>query len=536
MLPQENIHYLRLFTRLIGELPTDVHSKEELATLADRYLMNRTIGVVTYDTPDKSDVRTMLIAQWTALDEDLAAGYELMKEMLFHTQFTDVQALSEQISAQKTFVRNQINKNPYIALYARQEGIGDPKCRYYDYLNYTSYYAFLEDLEIRIAENPDEVLARLQNVQSFLANRSGAIAAFAGNEKSIALNAPLVDDFFAGMPLEAREYPVYNLPVPQLREAIAVDGNIQYNCAAASFSQIGAEPDYALSVIGQLIVDKLLMPILRDQMGAYTLFCGMDDNTALYLISYRDTNIKATFDVYDSIPEKLAGFDLTQAELDGYILNCYSVLAKPGGELSDATAEIERIIQERPADEKLQIMRAYKSVTPETVRASAEVFTLLAEKGPHGTVGPIGALQENAGLYDTVINPFHTEDLTQAGFDDVTEDNEHYEAIRFAYESGMITPKADGIFAPDDPATVRDYLGGLYLLLGGGTADAEACRDLLAGYGIVSAEEDLDAELTEEFLCRVLNAVAGQELMTTDTPDAVVKRGELADLYFQLNQ
>ena len=100
----------------------------------------------------------------------------------------------------------------------------------------------------------------------------------------------------------------------------------------------------------------------------------------------------------------------------------------------------------------------------------------------------------------------------------------------------MITPKADGIFAPDDPATVRDYLGGLYLLLGGGTADAEACRDLLAGYGIVSAEEDLDAELTEEFLCRVLNAVAGQELMTTDTPDAVVKRGELADLYFQLNQ
>ena len=535
-LPQEDIHYLRLFTRIMGELPTDTHSREELAVLSDRYLMNRTIGVETYDTPDKSDVRAMLIAQWIALDEDLSAGYDLVKEMLFHTQFTDVQALAEQISAQKTFVRNQINKNPYVALYARQEGIGDPKCRYYDYLNYTAYYAFLEDLETRVAENPDEVVARLQRVQSFLANRSGAVASFAGNEASIALNVPLVDAFFAGMPLETREYPVYDLPVPQMREAVAVDGNIQYNCVAASFSQIGAEPDYAFSVIGQLIVDKLLMPILRDQMGAYTLFCGMDDDTALYLISYRDPNIKATFDVYDSIPEKLAGFDLTQTDVDGYILNCYSDLAKPSGELAGAVAEIERILQERPADEKLQKMRAYKSVTPETVRASAEVFALLAEKGPHGTVGPIGALQENAGLYDTVMNPFHTEDLSQAGFDDVTEGNEHYEAIRFAYESGMMAPKADGIFAPDDPATVRDYLGGLYILLGGGTVDAEACRELLSGYGIVKADEDLDAELTEAFLCSVLNAVAGQEIMTTDTPDAVVKRGELADLYFQLNQ
>ena len=535
-LPQEEIHYLRLFTRMIGELPTDTHSKEQVATMAERYLMERTIGVETFDTPDKSDVRVMMIAQWTALDEDLSAGYELMNEMLFHTQFTDVQALAEQISAQKTYVRNQINRNPYVALYTRQEGIGDPKCRYYDYLNYTAYYAFLEDLEIQIAENPDAVIARLQNVQAFLANRSGAVAAFAGNEASIALNAPLVDAFFAGMPLEAREYPVYDLPVPQQREAIAVDGNIQYNCAAASFRQIGAEPDYAFSVIGQLVVDKLLMPILRDQMGAYTLFCGMDDDTALYLISYRDPNIKATFDVYDAIPEKLAEFELTQADVDGYILNCYSDLAKPSGELSGAVKEIERILQERPADETLQKMRAYKSVTPETVKASAGVFTLLAEKGPHGTVGPIGALQANADLYDMVINPFHTEDLTQAGFEDVAEDNEHYEAIRFAFENGMMAPKADGIFAPDDPATVRDYLGGLYIFFGGGSSDAEACRELLAGYGIVSADEDLDAELTEGYLCRVLNAAAGQDVMTTDTPDTVVPRGDLADLFFQLNQ
>ncbi len=505
-LPQEDIHYLRLFTRIIGELPTDTHSREELAVLTGRYLMNRTIGVESYDTPDKTDVRSMLIAQWIALDEDLSAGYDLMKELLFRTQFTDVQALSEQISAQKTFVRNQINANPYVALYSRQEGIGDPRSRYYDYLNYTSYYAFLEDLEVRVSENPEEVIARLQNVQSFLANRSGSVASFAGSEASIALNAPLVDAFFDGMPLEAREYPVYDLPVPQMKEAVAVDGNIQYNCVAASFSQIGAEPDYAFSVIGQLVADKLLMPVLRDQMGAYTIWCGIDDDTSLYIISYRDPNIKATFDVYDAISQKLAAFELTQTDVDGYILSTYSSLAKPSGELAGAVAEIERILHERPADFKLQMMRAFKGVTPETVRASASVFALLAEKGPHGTVGPIGALQENADLYDVVLNPFHTEAIELPPLTDVDEANEHYAAIISVYQSGMMAAKEEGVFAPDAPATVGDLLGPVNVLLGGAN-DAEAARAALAGYGLVSADQDLDADLQEGFLCTLINAL-----------------------------
>ena len=533
-LPQDDIHYLRLFTRLMGDLPTDAHTTEEIAVLAERYLMSRTIGVDTFDTADKSDVRSMLIAQWIALDEDLAAGYDLMSEILFHTQFTDTKLLAEKISAQKTVVRNQINANPYVALYARQEGIGDPKCRYYDYLNYTAYYAFLEGLEQQMTEDPDAVVARLQNVQAFLANRVGAVASYAGSETSIALNAPLVDTFFDGMAAESREYPVYDLPVPAMREAVSVDGNIQYNCVAASFAQIGAEPDYAFDVIGQLVADKLLMPILRDQMGAYTIWCGMDDDTALYLISYRDPNIKATFDVYDSVPQELEKFELTQTDVDGYILSTYSVLAKPSGELSGAVSEIERILHERPADEKILKMRAVKSVTPETVKASASVFALLAEKGPHGTVGPIGALQQNADLYDVVMNPFHTEDLTQTGFEDVQEDSEYYAAIRYVFESGMIAPKSEGVFGPDDPATVSDFFGAVYILIGGGTADAEACRDTLAQYGIVSADQDLDAELHEDLFCSVVNALVGAEALTTDTPDAVVPRADLADIVYQL--
>ena len=532
-LPQEDIHYLRLFTRLLGQLDTDAHSKEELAVLMERYLMSRTIGVDTCDTPEKDDVIAYLIAEWVALDDDLAAGYDLMKEILFHTQFTDIQTLSERITAQKAYVRNSINNNPYVALYSRQEGVGDPRSRYYDYLNYTSYYAFLEELEAQMASEPETVVARLQNVQSFFTNRSGAVATFAGNEASIAVNAPLVDTFFADIASEEREYPAYDLPVPPIREAVSVDGNIQYNCNCAAFSQIGIEPDYSLSVIGSLIADQLLIPVLRDQMGAYSVWCGTDGDYAMYLISYRDPNVKATFDLYDSIPEKLAAMELTQEQIDGYIMQQYSSLAKPAGELGGAVTAMTNILHRRPADEKLQQMRAYKSVTPESVKAAAEAYAKLMEKGCRGTVGPIGTLQTNSDLYDAIQNPFHTEDLSQVSFSDVAEDNEHHDAIYAAFTSGMMLPKEEGLFAPDEPATVGDFLGGLYMLFGCGSNDPDACKETLVGYGLVAADQDLNAELHEDLLCGLLTAIGAE--MTTDTPDAAVTRADLADLFVQLS-
>lgn len=531
-LPQEDIHYLRLFTRLMGQLDTDAHSKEELAVLMGRYLMGRTIGVDSFSTPEKDDVRSYLIAEWIALDDDLAAGYDLMKEVLFHTQFTDIQTLSERITAQKSYVRNTIASTPYLALYARQEGVGSPRLRYYDYLNYTAYYAFLEELEQQMASEPEKVVARLQNVQSFLANRSGAVATFAGNEASIAANAPLVDSFFADINSEEREYPVYDLPVPPVREGISVDGNIQFNLNCAAYNQIGIEPDYALNVIASLVSDQLLIPVLRDQMGAYSVFCGADDD-AMYLISYRDPNVKATFDLYDSIPEKMAALELTQDQIDGYIMNVYSELAKPAGELAGAVAAMTDVLHRVPEDDKVQKMRACKSVTPESVKAAADVFALLLDKGCRGSVGPIGTLQANSDLYEAIQNPFHTEDLSQVSFSDVEEGSEHYDAIYTAFTSGMMLPKEEGLFAPDEPATVGDFFGGLYMLIGGGSNDPEACLETLVQYGMVSADQDLNAELHEDLFCNILTALGAG--FSTDTPDAAVSRADLADVFVQLS-
>lgn len=529
--PQEDLHFFRLFTRMMGQLDTDKHTKEELDVLTARYLYNPTFGISLVEQEDGS-YHPYLIVEWTAMDEDLATGYELVKEMLFGTQFTDTQKLLEKVQAQKASVRNTINSNAYSIMLYRGLAVDVPLYRYYSYLNYLDLYAFLNDLETMLTEDPQAVTARFEALQAFFANSCGAVSAFAGNETSAELNRTLADDFFADLPITVTQPVVYDLPVPSKREALIIDGNVQFNNVVASYDALDMEDfDASLNVVTSLVTDQFLTPILRDQYGVYTPFNGANTDGGFYLITYRDPNVTETFDVYAALPSMISELDVTQDVLDGYILSNYASLATGSGELAGAVAAISDVLSNIPQDLPLEYMRQLKAITPEKVKEAAALYQAAWDAGVHSTAGSAAAINANADLYDVILNPFNAQDSSQVELTDVPESSEYYEAVRFVFESGLMAPLTDDTFGLDANATNGDFMGPISYAVGG-PMDAEGGRDFLASYGLVDAELDLDADLTEGAVCALLNNLGVG--LSTDTPDLVMNRGDLADLLFQL--
>ncbi len=532
-LPQEDIHWMRLYTRLLGQLDTDTHTKEELDALIPRYLYDHTFGVSV--SGFAGAYHPYMVAEWYAMEEDLKAGYGLVEEVLFRTQFTDLEKLADRIGAQKTSVRNQINQSPYNPLLAREEAISDEQERYYSYLNFVEYYAFLEEAEAQMQEAPEKVVESLQRVQAFFRNRNGAIAAFAGNAQGIEANKPLADAFFAGLDNETREAVAYDLPIPAAKEALVADTNIQFNHVYAPFSAVGSDQEGELAVVCQVVTDQVLIPILRDQLGVYTPWCGTRAGRGLYLISYRDPNVQKTFDVYATLAEEIEKMDLNQGDVDGFIMSVYSGLAQQPGELTGAVNEINRIISGEPAERALDLMRQVKGMTPEKVKAGAEVFRKMWENGVMGTAGGIGAIAENAALYEAVLNPFHVEDLSNAELEDVPEEHPAYAAVHFALENGLLAPQSSSSFGVDAPATVGELAAALYVLVGGAPNAAEEAVAFLGQYGIVPADAAVDTALTNGLNDQIMGVFAqvamGAELpaaATDENRDTVMTRGELA--------
>ncbi len=531
-LPQEDLHWFRLFTRMMGQLDTDAHTKKELDTLIARYLYGCTIGIDPFVEEDGS-IHPYLILEWTAMDEDLDEGYALMEELIFHTQYTDTDKLLEQVQAQKASVRSTINGNAYSVMLYRGLAKDVPLYRFYSYINFLDYYAFLENLEVQLQENPEEVTAHFEAIQAFFANSYGAISTYAGNEESIALNRGLADEFLGKLASEEREAAVYDLPIPAEREALIIDGNIQYNCVIASFDGLGLEDyDASLDVIASLVSDQLLVPILRDGYGVYTPWTGAISDGGFYLITYRDPNIAETFEVYAALPELVSEIEVDQETLDGYILSNYSGLAQGSGELSGALGAISYALQGESQELPLEYMRQLKAVTPEAVRAAADLYQKAWDNGVHSTAGSASLINAYADLYDVILNPFNAQDASAVELVDVPEGSDYYDVVRFAFESAMMAPKTEDTFGVEDPATVSDFLAALYCGMGGGPNAAEEAFEYFAGYGLISPDLDLSAELTEDAMCGLLGNLGVP--IETDTPEAVVIRGDLADILYWL--
>ena len=101
---------------------------------------------------------------------------------------------------------------------------------------------------------------------------------------------------------------------------------------------------------------------------------------------------------------------IDQETIDGYILDSYSLIARPKGELSGAISAAEVTLQGIFQDETLTRLRQIKQCTPEKLAEWAEMLQMLTEEGAVRTAGSAAAIHAEADRYDMILNPFDPSD------------------------------------------------------------------------------------------------------------------------------
>ena len=212
----------------------------------------------------------------------------------------------------------------------RMLGAGSPLYAYYDHLSGLDYYDFLVKADALIESDPAAVTAALEKIQKHFHNRTDVVSLFAGDSAMFEANTACADEFLSKLEAKPVVPAKYSFEAPARREALIIDSTVQYNGIVGDFNALGL-PDYTadLEAVSALVLDKYLIPELRETYGVYTPMHGFLENGGTYLLTYSDPNIRETFDVYAALPEFLAGREMDQNVLNGYILSAYSTLARP---------------------------------------------------------------------------------------------------------------------------------------------------------------------------------------------------------------
>ncbi len=538
-----DLPYFQLLTSLVTYLDSTSHTRAELASLMERYLYSGSLKPSLIREDSERGCHLYYRMSWIAADEDLAAGYDLMRELAFELDLTNVSQLKEAVSALKTNLRTAITNSPYSVMLYRAAAIENPIYRLYSYLNFLDYYAFLEKAEETLNSDSDSFIAELTRVRDLLCNATNAISMYSGSEQGIEVNRPLADLFLSNPHHEVITPADYSeLPVPDSREALIVDSAVQYNLLVASISQIGLDKFTGdIDALTNLVSDVFLYPLLRDQYGAYSVLHSASDEAGMYIVSYRDPNITETFDVYDNLSSLLSDYTVDQKTLDGYILSAYSRYALPTGELSGAVNAALQMLQGYDADRNLHYMRELKQLTPEAVSAYAAMYRNLAETGVRSTAGGAASINAHADLYNVILNPFGAVDSTSVTLSDVPEDSPAFDAIRFVFENGLMLPEGDA-FMPEESATLRDLAGALYVLVGGPSGNPDEALAALSSYNLISSYTDENEPLTKGTLLTHFQTFCNNAMESNfplelgEETDTIVSRADLASILSEFIQ
>ena len=194
------------------------------------------------------------------------------------------------------------------------------------------------------------------------------------------------------------------------RLAVTIPDAVNYNGYVALNQETGLERNGKDTVLAAILKNELLYPEFRFRIGAYG-FMNAVGRTNSYMLTYRDPDIRPSYDYYQKLPEKIRELKLTQDEVNDSILSTYSGLAYPESPLKAAQSAIYHVLQDHPesyGEEALRMMREAKTVTPEDVTGAADKIGKMIDSGVRITAGNSAAIKKNAGLYDLVI-----EDLTK---------------------------------------------------------------------------------------------------------------------------
>ncbi len=407
MVGQEELHDLALYALLVAM------KAEEKADSIGASLYGLTVSAesLNIDLPEAN--RPVFSVSWYARPEDYAQSLEQLRELLRGPLCEDGEDLAWRLDAKLPELDESLTTSYYGYDLARELTGAHfyPNWRYNRCLNGQEFYEYvkglLEELEADPQGAAEEIRGRLDAVRGRILTRDGLTVANVAAKDALAqlqeCNRQTFADLAAGVTSdEDGEAAVYDIPLLPQKQAVS--------CSMPMYEDMFSLPLDTEEFPGRYIPyvfamsESYLTPTLRFQNGAYGGY-GTVGGTYLNMVrlySEDDPNVKETYEIFETLPETLRQMELTDEELEGYIITAYGFYDTPKGTLQQGMDAITYDM----AGVDYELIRGRMEDILHARLEDKDAFAALLEEhledAAWTTVGNAQKIRENAELFDSV--------------------------------------------------------------------------------------------------------------------------------------
>ena len=399
---EEDIKLLRFFISLLKETDTDHYPFQDLSRKIDTFIGDWDFDIETFQSAkEPQKFKAFLKVSLSFLNENRAQSFDLLKEVLTHSQFSPESRALHLLNELKTTTADSvIDEARYLVAGAAQRSFFPSQGGFSDL---ASGGLFLEHL-LKSNWDSRRLVARFQSLLKDIFNQSRfQLAALTSEERELKTLIPLMEELKSALPLggakdqdrsftKQKDYNAYILPV-----------GVQYLAEAASFKDEGLEYSGALHVYSNYMDTHFIQPRIRQEAGAYGAWSYFQRNGLWTLASYRDPHLKKSFDIFAKAVDFMSQ-DIDERKLKASVMGALKPFYKDQSTAERADFMTSLYLRELSWDDHIQTKKEILSATPESFQKINQALSSALKKSQKAAVGSADKIKKEADFAKEILS------------------------------------------------------------------------------------------------------------------------------------
>lgn len=406
--PGELFPYVGILKAVLMMVNTEHYSYGELFNEVNMHTGGIRFVINTYTNADDMDKYSVKLEVKTkALYENKEKAFELMKEILLTSDFTDEKRLREIIAEAKSRMQASMTSAGHSLAAIRAMAGFSPTAAVSEQLNGIPQYRLLEELDSDFENKKAELISVLKQLVICIFRPENLLVDYVGTTEGLTGIEGLVDDLKKVLFTEAVSGETFVPESVIKKEGFMTAGQIQYVCRAGNYIKKGLPYTGALKVLKVMMGYEYLWNQVRVKGGAYGCMCNFAKNGDGYFVSYRDPNLEKTIEVYEQAAEYIKNYDADERTVTQFIIGAISELDVPMTPMTKGAYSLGGYLTKLPMERIQKERDELLSTTAETLKGLYRYVDAFMSYDALCVVGNSDKIKENKEMFETVEQLFH---------------------------------------------------------------------------------------------------------------------------------
>ncbi|MEJ2057596.1 MAG: peptidase M16, partial [Desulfofustis sp.] len=278
-----------------------------------------------------------------------------------------------------------------------------PAGAYQERFNGVTAYRALKQTALDYQNEEESLLIMLEQMAAILLNRTNLIISFTGEAQEIerfkSVGATIVDSLAETKPAAQ--------PQPQTdfarSEAFITAAEIVFAVQGGTLFDSPASYNGSFEVLKTYLSRDYLWNNVRQIGGAYGCFIQFSPITGnMTMISYRDPQVRKTFNTYDQVPLAVSRIELSKAALDQLVIGTYGNFDPHQSAAAKAVTARNEFLCNITAEQKQQRLKEISSTTVEDLRSFADRLEAMTRDCYRAIIGNRAKIEADGDLFEVI--------------------------------------------------------------------------------------------------------------------------------------